>query len=334
MYYRRPRSRLYGVKPTTLFRKVLWFENRGRFDNDYFEMLQPRREVSHKPRYKSGVFRSDKCGREIQYESGLELEFIKALERSGEVLFYWEQPVAIPYWRGKLKARTYPDFGIYLRSGHFLLAEVKPLADMLDHRVQRKTEALMEYCSKRGFGMLLTDGRHTPKDLLKGKVNRKLERALLAALAQHPLHQAECREIMERCHATAAELHKAVIRHKFRFRPFPNERGTCGIVCDPASPHSVILLFWSLCFLRFLFLGLCPLLVYDCCAAFLNVFFILPDLLLYNADNLVLALVKCPVEVGNQLHLSVPSGLHISVFPIVRSVLAVVHGLPNISHNR
>ena len=209
------------MKNTFLFRKVLWFENRGRFDIDYFEILQPRRQVSHKPRYKSGVFHSEKCCREIQYESGLELDFIRFLEESRDVLFYWEQPIGIPYWRGKVKAKTYPDFGIYLRSQHFVIAEVKPLADMLDSRVQLKTEALMAFCSERGFGLLLTDGRHTPKDLMKGKVNRKLERELLAALNNSPIYQSQCQEIMEQCNATKNELYKAVIRLGLRFRPFP-----------------------------------------------------------------------------------------------------------------
>lgn len=63
----------------SLFSKVLWFKNR------------------------SGVFHSEKCGREIQYESGLELDFIKYLEGSKEVLFYWEQPIVISYWRASSK---------------------------------------------------------------------------------------------------------------------------------------------------------------------------------------------------------------------------------------
>ena len=69
---------MYRVKPTTLFRKVLWFENRGRFDIDYFEMLQPRREVMPHRKYRSGLYHSEKCGRDIQYESALELAFIQA----------------------------------------------------------------------------------------------------------------------------------------------------------------------------------------------------------------------------------------------------------------
>lgn len=210
-----------------LLHKILWFDNRNRFDIDYFEMLQPRREVSHKPRYKSGVFRSDKCGREIQYESGLELDFIMELERCGEVLFYWEQPIAIPYWRGKLKARTYPDFGIYLQSGYFILTEIKSLADMLDHRVQAKAEGIMDFCSRHGFGFLLTDGKHTPKHLLRGKVNRRLEKQFKAALDTSPLRAEQYRTIKENCDATPNQLYRAIIRLdlKYASRRFKLQRG-------------------------------------------------------------------------------------------------------------
>lgn len=201
--------------------KVLWFDNRIRFDIDYFDLLQPRREVSHHRRYRSGLFRSEKCGRDIQYESALELRFVQQLEANPQVVFFWEQPVQISYWRGRRKVSYTPDFGIYLKRGYVVLAEVKVLADMLDGRVQQKAEALMEYCSKRGFGMLLTDGRHTPRDLMKGRVNRKLERTLLAGLDHGTLRQPQCHEIMERCRATEAQLHKAVIRLGLRYRSFP-----------------------------------------------------------------------------------------------------------------
>lgn len=156
-------------KETSILDKVLWFDRRIVADIDYFDLLLPKREVSHDRRFHSGLYRSLKCNRGIQYESALELRFAELLEQDERVRFYWEQPVKIPYWRGRRKVNYTPDFGIYLTTGHVVLAEVKELADMLDYRVEQKTEALMAFCAERGFGMLLTDGRHTPADLLKGR---------------------------------------------------------------------------------------------------------------------------------------------------------------------
>lgn len=215
-----------------IFGNVLWFKNREKFDIDFFEMLQPRRAVSTDHRYISGLYRSEKCQREIQYESGLELEFIKSLEADKRVLFYWDQPVRIRYWRGRRKETYTPDFGIYLTSHEFIIAEVKDLPGMLDHRVQAKTEALMEFCSDRGFGLLLTDGRHTVDELRKVKVNRKLEKEILAALDVNVIRKEQCREIMERCAATRDQLLKTIIRHNLKFRPFPFK-------LQPGSGYSV-----------------------------------------------------------------------------------------------
>lgn len=159
-------------KDIALFKKVLWFQNKQQFDIDYFDMLHPHRQVSHKTRYKSGIFHSEKCGRDIQHESDMELRFVEQLEANPRVAFYWDQPVKIPYWRGRRKVTYTPDYGIYLKSGHIILAEVKTLPDMLDFRVQTKTEALMAFCSERGFGLLLTDGRHTPDHFKKEELTR------------------------------------------------------------------------------------------------------------------------------------------------------------------
>lgn len=210
-----------GGKNKSIFGHVLWFKNRGKFDIDFFEMLRPRRVVSTDYRYKSGLYRSQKCQREIQYESGLELEFIQRLENDAKVIFYWEQPVQIKYRRGRRMVTYTPDFGIYLKTREFVIAEIKELPGMLDHRVQAKTEALMEFCCERGFGLLLTDGRHTTSELLKGKVNRKLEKRLSDALDVNIICKEQCRQIMSECNATQSELFRAIIRHNLKFKPFP-----------------------------------------------------------------------------------------------------------------
>lgn len=200
------------------FRKILWFADRGTFHiEDFFDLLGPCRTVSDHPRYKSGVFASLKCQRDVQYESALELAFIQRMENDKRVRFYWEQPVQVPYWRGRRKCYYTPDFGIYLTSGRIVIAEVKDLPGMLDHRVQIKAEGLMEFCSRRGFGLLLTDGRHTPSKLTKGRVNRILERELLTALESGPVREPVWREIKARCGATPTELYRAIIRHDLKF---------------------------------------------------------------------------------------------------------------------
>lgn len=209
------------TKEQKLYRKILWFEKRTRHDIDCFELLQPQRKVSEHSRYKSGVFYSEKSKRWIQYESGLELNFIMQLEQMKNVLFYYEQPVRISYRRGSKKQMYTPDFGLYLDTKEFVLVEIKDLTSMLEDRVQLKVEALMDFCSKKGFGLLFFDGRYTFDRLLKIKNNRKLEKAIMEALDTSVLRKKQCDEIIKKCNSTHNELLKVIIRQGLRFKAFP-----------------------------------------------------------------------------------------------------------------
>lgn len=208
-------------KEQKLYKQIVWFNHRAKYEIDFFDLLQPQREVSEDDRYRSGMFYSEKCKRWIQHESGLELNFMMQLETMKNVLFYYEQPVRIPYWRGRKKQTYTPDFGIYLDTKEFVLVEIKDLPGMLEDRVQRKTEALLDFCSKKGFGLLFFDGKHTFDKLLKSKSNRKLEREILKAIAHAPLRKKQYEEIIRACNATQSELWKVIIKHNLKFRSFP-----------------------------------------------------------------------------------------------------------------
>ena len=75
-------------------------------------------------------------------------------------------------------------------------------------RVQAKAEGIMDFCSRHGFGFLLTDGRHTPVHLLRGRVNRRLEKQLKAALATNPIRADQYKAIKESCEATPSQLYR------------------------------------------------------------------------------------------------------------------------------
>lgn len=208
-------------KEQKLYKKIIWFNKRVEYEIDFFDLLQPQRIVSNHPRYKSGVFYSEKCKRWIQYESGIELNFILQLEQMKNVLFYYEQPVQIPYWRGRKKRHYTPDFGIYLNTKEFVLVEIKDLPAMLEDRVQMKAEALLDFCSKKGFGLLFFDGKSTFDKLLRIKNNPKLEKEILYAISTNPLRKKEYDEIAKRCHATQNQLLKVIIKHNLKFRAYP-----------------------------------------------------------------------------------------------------------------
>lgn len=203
-----------------ILRKVLWFE-KDVCNSSFFADLEPKREVNENPRYISGVFYSEKCGKDIQHESGLEEKFFKKLEQNKRVLYYWHQPITVPYWRGKIKTHTTPDAGIILEGLKVVIVEVKPLAGMLDYKVQMKVEGLLKYCSENGCGFLLTDGKDTLEKIRKVKCNQKLEKELLQLLENRSILKRECKELMVKHNATQNELLKIIFKNQLRYRPFP-----------------------------------------------------------------------------------------------------------------
>lgn len=209
------------TKEQKLYRKILWLDHRIKYDISFFDLLQPQRNVSEHPKYKSGVFYSEKCKRWIQYESGMELNFITQLEQMKNVIFYYEQPVQISYRSGRRKRVYTPDFGIYLNTREFVLAEIKDLSNMLEDKVQKKVEVLLDFCSKKGFGLLFFDGKYTFDKLLRARNNRKLEKEILEAITNNTLRKKQYNEIKEKCNSTQSELFKVVVKHNLKFKSFP-----------------------------------------------------------------------------------------------------------------
>jgi hypothetical protein len=84
-----------------------------------------RKVVTRSPMRLVGRFPSIKNGRQVEYESQIERDFIYRLEACPFVNEYWEQPPAISYHHeGALHSYT-PDFVVSAVSGEFY-AEIKP----------------------------------------------------------------------------------------------------------------------------------------------------------------------------------------------------------------
>lgn len=113
----------------------------------------------------AGHFYSQKLARTVQYESGLELNIMTQLERSDQISFYQEQPVAIPYsFKDKLR-KYYPDLLVATADGRCLLVEVKPTDSMALSVNRAKSNAGRAWAHARGWGWLVVSDRHTLRQL-------------------------------------------------------------------------------------------------------------------------------------------------------------------------
>lgn len=92
---------------------------------------------------------------------------------------------------------------------------------MLESGVQIKAKALLDFCSKKGFGLLLTDGKQTIYKIKKTRYNYKLERLLLKEIENNALRKNQYTEITQNCPHTQNELLKVVLKHNLKYKSYP-----------------------------------------------------------------------------------------------------------------
>lgn len=101
---------------------------------------------------RSGVFRSDKLDRLVQFHSELELVILRQLDADQRVVGYQEQPVTIPYVLDG-EAREYtPDVVVRLDDGRAFIIEAKPLVGLGDFMNWMKWASLARWCERSGLG--------------------------------------------------------------------------------------------------------------------------------------------------------------------------------------
>lgn len=102
--------------------------------------------------YKTGVYVSSKCNKEVRYRSSYELRYLEILDNDDSVVSFSYECVRIPYEGPDKKIHRYVvDFLVILGTGEKLLVEVKPKYFLNDDIVMRKIEAGRRYSENNGF---------------------------------------------------------------------------------------------------------------------------------------------------------------------------------------
>lgn len=210
----------------SILEKVIWFEKRKKWKDVNIEKLIPKRKVNNTSEFISGIFESKKSQRDIQYESGLELKFILLMENFQQIKFYFEQPTTIYYQRKNIDFKYTPDFVIFLENSEAVIVEIKDFTGMVDIRVQRKVEALIDYCKLYGFGLLLTNGHSTINYLLSKNCNHDFENEILRRLNENggrTIFYREFLELQTKFKILWIDFLSMVLKNNLGFYPFrPN----------------------------------------------------------------------------------------------------------------
>ncbi|MDQ1771022.1 hypothetical protein GQR60_11500 [Labilibaculum sp. A4] len=211
-------------KQDWLLSNVIWGEKKRIWKNINTQNLEPKREVNQDSDYITGYYESAKCKRKIQYESGIELNFILMLECMPNVKFFVEQPTTIEYDNNGYNHKYTPDFAVFLESGEAFIVEVKDMTGMADARVHRKFSALIEFCDNHGFGFLITDGKSTIENLLDRKYNKEFENEILNRLndkKRKTMLYNEFKALREKYEIKWHDFLSFVIQNNLGFYPFP-----------------------------------------------------------------------------------------------------------------
>jgi hypothetical protein len=144
-------------------------------------------------------FPSEKLGRDVACESGLEYRVLNWLEQSPEVRWYQEQPVAVPYSFGGRNRVYYPDVAVWDWQGRVVVVEIKPLFTMYREDTIVKATAAWNYFASRGIGYLLVDASgRTIADLTFKSYDKIAAEEIESQFAQGPVAFRNVRERLSR----------------------------------------------------------------------------------------------------------------------------------------
>lgn len=135
------------------------FRDVERFSSPPKELRMPKRLPARSYEARLSGFESARLQRQIACESDEERRVFGWLERSSEIRWYQEQPLAIPYTFDGRRGYYYPDAAVWDRAGRVVVIEVKPLFMMFRQDTLVKALGALEYLHSRGMGYLLIDSR-------------------------------------------------------------------------------------------------------------------------------------------------------------------------------
>jgi hypothetical protein len=185
------------------------------------ESSSRKRSVSLNGQGKAGEFYSNKMSRLVEYESELEQDFFQWLEQLDEVEFYQEQPFEIPYdYEGKQYV-YYPDVLIMLKNGKALVVEIKPVFGMALNINLVKWGTLKKFCTDKGFGLLVTDGRYAIQEIQKHEVNPSYSAAVLKSLKAGALSWLQYKKIRDEYTPSRNDFVALVLKNKLFWRLSP-----------------------------------------------------------------------------------------------------------------
>jgi hypothetical protein len=151
-------------------RTAVWLDFKpGKFNKD------GTRKGTKRPTTRQGTFASVKCGRDFEYKSGMEEEFLSLLEQDIDVENFFYEPFKIPYmWKGEWH-NYIPDLRVNFIDGSTQIWELKPMHQTEYEQNKCKWAAAHNYCINMGWEFIVQTNEIL--DTYKWKIQRQINEA-------------------------------------------------------------------------------------------------------------------------------------------------------------
>ena len=171
----------------------------------------------------TGSFFSHKCNRDILYESIEEYRLYQILEKSDKIVWYQEQPIAIPYMIDKRLCHYYPDVAVLTDEGRGAIIEVKGPLGMISQATLRKASAAIKHLHASGLGYVMCSAQGASLNTLsKTDYDQCLGNALLDLIDRKgSIRYRQYKNIVDERPFSVRELVSFIVRNNLSFAQYP-----------------------------------------------------------------------------------------------------------------
>lgn len=165
---------------------------------------------------------SEKLGREVTFDTGLQARLLRQLDTSPRVRTFRELPAAVTYQVDGTERVHYPTVAAQFTDDRVVLFDVVPLAHAAFQVQRARAAAGRAYAHAHGWGWLSwTGGRLGVADLMTRKVNARHDTALTNLLATGPVSWPELQAYRDKSGLEMLDLAALTLRHDWHWHRGP-----------------------------------------------------------------------------------------------------------------
>lgn len=169
-----------------------------------------------------GTMFSEKLGREVTFDTGLQARLFRQLDGSARVASFQEYPAAVEYEADGSERVHYPTAVVRFTDDRVVLMDVVPLGHTAFHVQRARAAAGRAHAHAHDWGWLVwTGGPHGVTDLQRRQVDSRHETHLANRLAAGPMTWTDLADYRSHTDLELLDLAALVLRHDWQWHRGP-----------------------------------------------------------------------------------------------------------------